>query len=629
MKRHWMRTVLAGAAAASAALGGLGWTAAPATAEGQTITARTVLVLDSSGSMAEPAADGLTKMDAAKSALRTVVADLPAEAEVGLRVLGATVAAEADPLACADSQLIVPAGRDNRDELRSAIDTFAPFGQTPIPVALQEAAKDVGTTGLRSIVLVSDGESTCAPDVCRVAKEIVRNGTDLHIDVVGLTVSDQARAQLQCIADNGNGTYVDADGARALAEQITYRLAPVTHRSVRPIVQGGGGPIVGGTLGNPTPVTVGVWSDSLAPQEEKSYAFSRASEGSGLRVSAVGYGPGSASQSLRVRIFDPDGDECASGSSYRSSDSARLIGAGAGIGATGRCPQAGTFRIAVKSESGKATAPFELRVSEEPPVASPGSSGDAVVKVTPPAVTGTPQATTGGDALDTAPALGAGRWSANVVPGEAALFRLPLTFGQYARIGVTFPPASDGMLDVIDGSPTTARIALYDPMAREIGTPKGAETSGYASADWGAGGPITTSLFTVTSPVSLSANPAFTLTDNSGGDFHMAGDYFLGISLDAKKYTIEFPFTIDVEILGEPQPGPAYIDGAAWTVSDDIGAGEQPGGGSQGGGGSTVGSGSGSTSGSASRIVLGVGAGAIGIGLIAGAAIWWRRTRTT
>ncbi len=58
---------------------------------------RLVLVLDSSGSMKEPAAGGGTKIDAAKSALDQVVDRLPDEAQVGVRVFGAEVFSRDDP----------------------------------------------------------------------------------------------------------------------------------------------------------------------------------------------------------------------------------------------------------------------------------------------------------------------------------------------------------------------------------------------------------------------------------------------------------------------------------------------------------------------------------------------------
>ena len=65
-----------------------------------------MLVLGASGSMAEPAAGGQAKIDAAKSALTAVVDALPDEQPVGLRVYGATVFSASEPGACTDSQKV-------------------------------------------------------------------------------------------------------------------------------------------------------------------------------------------------------------------------------------------------------------------------------------------------------------------------------------------------------------------------------------------------------------------------------------------------------------------------------------------------------------------------------------------
>lgn len=142
-------------------------TPTPAGADEADVPGRMILLLDSSGSMAEPAGGGGTRIEAARSALRTVVDGLPADSEVGLRVFGATVFSRGDRGACTDSQLVVEPATENRADLAAALDDYRPYGETPIPHALEEAAADLGSEGPRSIVLVSDGESTCSPTPAR------------------------------------------------------------------------------------------------------------------------------------------------------------------------------------------------------------------------------------------------------------------------------------------------------------------------------------------------------------------------------------------------------------------------------------------------------------------------------
>ncbi|MFF8835603.1 hypothetical protein [Streptomyces sp. NPDC015130] len=62
---------------------------------------------------------------------------------------------------------------------------FKAVGFTPIGVSLREAAKDLGTRGKRRVVLVSDGDDTCAPPPPgEVARELKAQGIDLAVDVV-------------------------------------------------------------------------------------------------------------------------------------------------------------------------------------------------------------------------------------------------------------------------------------------------------------------------------------------------------------------------------------------------------------------------------------------------------------
>ena len=211
--------------------------AAPAAAEStdEMAAGRLVLVLDSSGSMSDLTGDGRTRIDAAKDALRAVVNQLPKDQPVGMRVFGATQPTRAGAdLYCADSQNVVAVDVGNRDALQTAINDYEPYGETPIGFALQEAGKDLGSEGQRSIVLVSDGLATCEPDPCIVAEQLRAGGIDVRIDVVGLNVDAAARASLECVAQAGGGTYYDATDTESLIESLTEAQT----RSARPFERG-------------------------------------------------------------------------------------------------------------------------------------------------------------------------------------------------------------------------------------------------------------------------------------------------------------------------------------------------------------------------------------------------------
>ena len=343
--------------------------------EVDTAYGRMMLVLDSSGSMAEKTPSGVTRIAAAKTALGEVVDTLPDEAAVGLRVYGATVFSKSDAGACTDSQQVVEPGTDNREDLRAAIASYQPYGETPIGYALREAAKDIGGEGNRSIVLVSDGEATCAPDPCEVASEITRSGIDLQVDVVGLDVTGSAREQLQCVAENGNGTYYDADDADELADSLDR----VAERAVRPFTFSGT-PIHGSSdPATPTPITAGEWTDEIGPDRDAAgnryYTFERTMPGSTFHFSATTAGNVGSWDGVFVEVGTPDGSSCGNEQDNRYTDGAVVLGA---LVTTPKesddpedlCRTSQTLLIEVGRDDDEATenAPMALKVMEEPPV---------------------------------------------------------------------------------------------------------------------------------------------------------------------------------------------------------------------------------------------------------------------
>jgi Ca-activated chloride channel family protein len=183
-----------------------------------------LLVMDASGSMADQDAAGQTLLDGAKQALREVVQELPEGQPVGLRVYGHRVPNTDRENGCRDTELIHPISPLDRPALLEAIDGFDAVGYTPIGRSLQEAAEDLPPEGPRAIILVSDGEDTCAPpDPCGVAEELAGEGIELVIHTVGFALGgdDQARSELECIAEAARGEYHDADTAADLAETLT------------------------------------------------------------------------------------------------------------------------------------------------------------------------------------------------------------------------------------------------------------------------------------------------------------------------------------------------------------------------------------------------------------------------
>lgn len=193
-----------------------------------------MIVLDASGSMAADDAPGV-RMEAAKSAVRSLVAGLPEGSPLGLLVYGTGTDSSdaAKATGCKDIKTVVQLGPLNRSVFDHAVSEVKASGYTPIGAALKAAVAALPSSGPRSVVLVSDGDDTCAPlspDPCEVAKEIHDQGADLTVHTVGFKVSGTARDQLDCIAKATGGTSVTASNAVALAARLKVAADPAASR---------------------------------------------------------------------------------------------------------------------------------------------------------------------------------------------------------------------------------------------------------------------------------------------------------------------------------------------------------------------------------------------------------------
>lgn len=186
--------------------------------------ARVAIVMDASSSMLKQEGTG-SRLDAAKTAVNSLLDELPDTATVGMLAYGAVESDAPDNQArgCQDIQTLAPVAPLDKEQLRAAVDRLEARGYTPIGNALRRASEELGDAGQRSVVLVSDGIDTCAPpDPCEVAKELSRDGVDLAVHVIGFKADQQTRDQLQCIADATGGSYRQADDAASLKESLSF-----------------------------------------------------------------------------------------------------------------------------------------------------------------------------------------------------------------------------------------------------------------------------------------------------------------------------------------------------------------------------------------------------------------------
>src|SRR5690606_11429230 len=149
------------------------------------VGADAILILDASGSMWGQV-DGQTKISAARRAVDTILAKWKPDDRLGLMAYGHRAKGD-----CQGIELMVPVSRFDPARIKAAVAGLNPKGKTPIADSLRAAAEALKTTETRAtVVLVSDGIETCAPDPCAVATELKKAGVGFTAHVVGFDVTD-------------------------------------------------------------------------------------------------------------------------------------------------------------------------------------------------------------------------------------------------------------------------------------------------------------------------------------------------------------------------------------------------------------------------------------------------------
>jgi Ca-activated chloride channel family protein len=549
--------------------------AAPASAgEADPPEGRLELVLDASGSMAHRVSGGGTRIAAAKHAVQDLVRRLPDDAQVGLRVFGATVFSRRDPGACRDTQSVVPVGPLDRAALSGAVARYRPYGETPIGAALEAAAHDLGPQGRRTIVLLSDGEPTCAPDPCRVARQLHRHGVDLTIDVLGLDVSDSARRALRCIADAGGGSYYDVDDS----DELTSAMVSAGVRSLRTF-HVDGTPVDGGaTARHAVPLSAGHYTDRLTSPEKVAFYRVAKPTGWGLRVGASTRPPTAetAVEQLELTLSAPDGTTCGTETRRRANMLAArsIVSAGItfvpGLGrldeqAERTCARADELLLEVSYPKGVEPL-LGLVIDEQPPPVGVGSLPEPVADPDAWArrahADADPVPILGGSGFQDAPELSDGVYRDTVRPGEQLLYRVSIGWGQAVRVTMTLL-RDDYIADVVGVVGDPVQVAGFNPARQRIQS----LTVGGRVHDYAAYNGHRTSVTFATAPVRLRNLSGYSVLDDQA----LAGDYTVSLELAPMAQATRFaaPVRIEVEHVGRAQPGPEFASAPVAPPADD------------------------------------------------------------
>ena len=205
-----------------------------------------LFILDLSGSMRQPLGKG-TRISTARQVMREVLAKLPPDFNVGLRVYGHR-AASTQKGTCTDTELVVPMGRSSQAAILKQIDTLQPRGETPLVYSVLQGAADLKGSGGGNLVLVTDGEESCGGDIEAAKAELKRTGIDLSLNIVGFTLAGaRARAPLAGLAASTGGAYLSAQDGPSLARAI---VAAATDRFPYKVLGANGETLATGDAGD-------------------------------------------------------------------------------------------------------------------------------------------------------------------------------------------------------------------------------------------------------------------------------------------------------------------------------------------------------------------------------------------
>lgn len=171
-----------------------------------------LLVIDFSQSMSE-SINGESKSQMVKTALESLLSELPSNIPVGLRVYGHKCGLTAFQ-ACKASQLVVPITQNTAPTIAEKMNTLRPKGMTPITYSLKQAvANDFeGFNGTKHIILFTDGGENCDESPCKYAIELSKLRKDITIDVIAFNIGNpDDLAQLECTALVTKGEFYKAD----------------------------------------------------------------------------------------------------------------------------------------------------------------------------------------------------------------------------------------------------------------------------------------------------------------------------------------------------------------------------------------------------------------------------------
>jgi len=333
------------------------------------------------------------------------------------------------------------------------------------------------------------------------------------------------------------------------------------------------------TLAGAPELRAGQYVDTVPPAgTEKYYLLSRKQPGSVLHVGVSGRPADTsfADSSLVVRLRTLGNGRCGHVETFDNDQPfARRNSVLSGAAVTwstddvlrGLCLDAEQVALVISSDGNTeafAGRPFELTITEEPPLAGEGKRLPGPTDQAPPwrsdVLASTRQGAgevTGGLSCNSATRLSSGWYRSSIAPGEARFYRVPLRWGQHLQAYVELADLTAGLRRDLDDLEQTMTLRLYGPsrgMAHVQSATAPASVGDVIAVD------RSVRMAAVTLPVRYRNREGERDEQRAAS---LAGDYYLVVSLaeDKEGASYRVPFDLRVDALGEPTGAPHYAEG--------------------------------------------------------------------
>jgi hypothetical protein len=181
------------------------------------------VILDASGSMLQKLGAQRRIEIARQTLAKLATTTLPAGTPFALRVFGREVNS-------CRTDLVQPLAPLNPASAAKAIGALDAKNEarTAIGASLDAAIADLrGASGERVVVVITDGEETCAGDPPAAVRRLVQSAPRTVVHFVGFAIGDaKLAASFRQWAALGNGSYFDARDAVALDRALTQAMQP-------------------------------------------------------------------------------------------------------------------------------------------------------------------------------------------------------------------------------------------------------------------------------------------------------------------------------------------------------------------------------------------------------------------